>query len=70
MDSILLFCYLAFAFNSLLKWHSYSSQIIADWGGFPGGSEFKAFACKAGDPGSIPGSGKIPWDNPMDGGAW
>ena len=28
MGSILLFCYLAF--NSLLKFHSYSSQIIAD----------------------------------------
>ena len=29
--------------------------------GFPGGSEVKASACKAGDLGSIPGSGKIPW---------
>ena len=26
-----------------------------------GGSEVKASACKAGDPGSIPGSRKIPW---------
>ena len=34
------------------------------WGdilGFPGGSEVKASACNAGDPGSIPGSGMIPW---------
>ena len=27
---------------------------------FPGGSEGKASACNAGDPGSIPGSGKSP----------
>ena len=50
--------------------------------GFPGGSEFKAFACKAGDPGSTPGSGRSPGEgngnplqyscleNPMDRGAW
>ena len=47
-----------------------------------GGSEVKAFACKAGDPDSIPGSGRSPGEgngnplqyscleNPMDGGAW
>ena len=29
--------------------------------GFPGGSERKASACNAGDLGSIPVSGKIPW---------
>ena len=29
--------------------------------GFPGGSEVKASACKAGDLGSIPGSGRSPW---------
>ena len=28
--------------------------------GFPGGSEGKAPACNAGDPGSIPGSGRSP----------
>ena len=28
--------------------------------GFPGGSEVKASACKVGDPGSIPGSGRSP----------
>ena len=27
---------------------------------FPGGSEVKGSACKAGDPGSIPGSGRSP----------
>ena len=49
--------------------------------GFPGGSEGKASACNAGDPGSIPGSGRSPGEgngnplqdsfleNPMDGGA-
>ena len=50
--------------------------------GFSGGSEVKASACNAGDPGSIPGSGRSPGkgngnplqysclENPMDGGAW
>ena len=50
--------------------------------GFPGGSEVKASACDAGDPGSIPGLGRSPGEgcgnqiqyscleNPMDGGAW
>ena len=28
--------------------------------GFPGGSDGKAFACNAGDPDSIPGSGRSP----------
>ena len=50
--------------------------------GFPGGSEVKASALNAEDPGSIPGSGRSPGEgngnhschscleNPMDGGAW
>ena len=29
--------------------------------GFPGGSDSKVSACNAGDPGLIPGVGKIPW---------
>ena len=49
---------------------------------FPGGSEVKASASNAGDPGSIPGSGRSPGEgngnplqyscleNPMDGEAW
>ena len=49
---------------------------------FPGGSKGKASACDAGDPGSIPGSGRFPrgghgnplqyscLENPMDRGAW
>ena len=52
-----------------------------DWG-FPGGSEVKASAWNAGDPGSIPGLGRSPGEgngnplqypcleNPMKGGAW
>ena len=50
--------------------------------GFPGGLEGKAFACNAGDPGSIPESGISPGEgngnplqysclkNPMDRAAW
>ena len=50
--------------------------------GFPGGSEDKASACSAGDPGSIPGLGRSPGEgngnplqyscleNPVDRGAW
>ena len=50
--------------------------------GFPGGSEGKVSAYNAGDPGSIPWSGRYPgegngnplWysclENPMDGEAW
>ena len=39
---------------------------------FPGGSEDKASACNARDPGSIPGLGleKEMQENPMDRGAW
>ena len=61
------------------KMHSY--MVMYDMG-FPGGSEVKASAWNAGDPGSIPGSGRSPGEgngnplqyscleNPMDGGAW
>ena len=34
--------------------------IIVDNRGFPGGSEVKAYACNAGDLGSIPGLGRSP----------
>ena len=49
---------------------------------FPGGSDGKESSCNAGDPGSIPGSGRCPGEgngnplqyscleNPMDRGAW
>ena len=50
--------------------------------GFPGSSAGKESTCNAGDPGSIPGSGRSAQEgngnplqyscleNPMDGGAW
>ena len=50
--------------------------------GFPGGPDGEQPACDAGDPGSIPGSGRSPGggngnplqysclENPMDRGAW
>ena len=50
--------------------------------GFSGGSDSKESTCNAGDPGSIPGSGRFPgegngnplqksWlENPMDRGVW
>ena len=50
--------------------------------GFPGGSDGKVSVSRAGDPGSIPGSGRSPGEgngnplqhscleNPMDRGAW
>ena len=56
--------------------------LLASVLGFPGGSEDKASACNAGDPGSIPGLGKSLGEgngnplqyscleNPMDIGAW
>ena len=53
------------------------------WGAvFPGGSHSQESTCHAGNPGSIPGSGRTPGgrhgnplqyaclENPMDGGAW
>ena len=43
------------------------TQLSTLWG-FPGGSEVKASASNAGDPGSIPGSGRSPGegnDNPL-----
>ena len=68
----------------VLRWltkqsfHKYSSTLA----GFPSGSDGKASACNAGDPGLIPGSGRCPGEgngnplqyscleNPMDGEAW
>ena len=61
-----------------------SENLLYDSGssGFPGGSEVKASAWNAGDPGLIPGSGRSPGEgngnplqyscleNPMEGGAW
>ena len=79
------------AHNSLLYEYSTSClctterdvfpPVFGVWG-FPGGSDGKASACNAGDPGSIPGSEISPGEengnplqyscleNSMDGGAW
>ena len=55
--------------------------LVDNYPGFPRGSDGKASACKARDPGSIPESGRSPGEgngnplqyccleNPMDGGA-
>ena len=62
--------------------HKYTLSHISNSWGFPGGSEVKASASNAGDPGSIPGSGRSPGEgngnplqyscleNPVDGDAW
>jgi len=61
------------------EWLHFTS---GDWEGFPGGSDGKESACKGGDLGSIPGSGRssgeghdnpLPYcclKNPMDRGTW
>ena len=61
---------------------TFAPPVTPHYPDFPGGSEVKASACNAGDPGSIPGSGRSPGEgngnplqyscleNPMDGGAW
>ena len=65
---------------SMGLWKNFNSILTSP--GFPGGSEVKASACNAGNPGSIPGSGRSPGEgngnplqyscleNPMDRGAW
>ena len=62
--------------NSVLSLHMQSET------GFPGGLDGKESACNAGDPGSIPRSGRTPGEgngyplqcscleNPIDRGAW
>ena len=57
-------------------------MLISKFHNFPGGSDSKMSAYNAGDPVSIPGSGRSPGEgngnplqyscleNPMDGGAW
>ena len=65
--------------TSLFIQHRWTLRLLLD---FPGGSDGKASAYNAGDPGSTPGSGRSPGEgngnplqyscpeNPMDGGAW
>ena len=68
--------------NPLLPWPSFFFTICLLYCDFPGGSDGKASAYNAGDPGSIPWSGRSPGEgngnplqysclgNAMDGGAW
>ena len=63
-------------------WWATVHEVTKDLGmTFPGGIEVKASVWNAGDPGSIPGSGRSPGgngtplqysclENPMEGGAW
>ena len=77
----LILLYTFFIFCHVYSLGSVEAQFHALWG-FPVGSEVKASASNAGDPGSIPGSGRSPGEgngnplqhscleNPMDRGAW
>ena len=68
--------------KTILKSKKGFVHIFSNFSSFPGGSEAKASAWNAGDPGSIPGSGRSPaegngnplqyscLENPMEGGAW
>ena len=68
--------------KTILKSKKGFVHIFSNFSSFPGGSEAKASAWNAGDPGSIPGSGRYPGEgngtplqyscleNPMEGGAW
>ena len=44
------------------------AKCIKDKRDFPGGSDSKEYVCNAGDPGSVPGSGRVPGEgsgNPL-----
>ena len=72
--------------NLVIKSYNYKNMHVIEClkvlSGFPGGSDGRASACNAEDPGSIPGSGRSPaegngnplqyscLENPMVGGAW
>ena len=44
----------------------YFNTVVVYIGGFPGGSDSKASACSAGDPGSIPRLGRSPGEGNGD----
>ena len=70
------------SFANIDLWGKYLINSFILKCGFPGGSDSKTSICNAGDPGSIPGSGRSPGgvngnplqysclENPMDRGAW
>ena len=74
--------YFGFAYSGRLWRSLYFPGCRDEAWGFPGGSDGKESACKAGDPGSIPGLGRSPGKgkgnplrysclgNPTDRGAW
>ena len=69
-------------FGKISAGHYSISKTYSDISHIPGGTDGKASACNAGDPGSIPGLGRSPregngnplqyscLENPTDGGAW
>ena len=71
-----------FSYHSFKEFHWISCLVCGPLLGFPDGSDGKASACNAGDPGSVPGLGRSPGQGngsplqfscleyPMDGGAW
>ena len=73
-------CLIRFFLNLSFKYYHFIRHNTLECT-LPGGSDGKASACNAGDPGSIPGSGRSPGErngnplqhscleNPMDGGA-
>ena len=55
-------------YNLLAKYGSLEPEYLGQssdnsgyWWVFPAGSDSKESACNAGEPGSIPGSGRVPW---------
>ena len=82
MLSRLVITFLPRSKHLLISWLQSPSAVILELLGFPGGSDGKAPACSAGDPGLTPGLGISPGEgngnplqyscleNPMEGGAW
>ena len=78
---IMKLCELDIHLRYILTLFFFQGEFHITWG-FPGDSDGKESACKAGDPGSIPGFGRSPGEgdgyppqyscleNPMDRGAW
>ena len=74
-------CHFLYPYKEILCSHKKNKRLFR-YLGFPGGSDSKESACKVGDPGLIPGSGRSPGEgngnplqypcleNLMDRGAW
>ena len=59
VDNHTVFYFWFFSVGSIQEW-SYEECLDIFWG-FPDSSVGKETTCNAGDPGSIPGSGRFPW---------